>query len=308
MPSSPPAGRLTKSSNSPPAVCCFAKLRVPASFSLHSSRHRPARETDPNVPGCDYTSDKSEPGSLREGRYLDKPVVETVRTELMGLGSGTVSSTTGGQEMEEGMGMHQGNHCGASGKNGRERKKANREERETGKRQSVAEEDAGHWYSFVPEHGVLLPGEKLELRFTVLVSAPVPVHAGSRRAFSGNSGDRCDFPRRSRIGGQALHAPQAFKVPTHLHVPCGYWADVNMYRSGTGSMKDCKKTFRSQVRNTLFSFIGKFSVPRETFGLPRFVPKHRASCAEERASLIFVRCTTRDRSRAHLAARWLADG
>lgn len=159
-------------------------------------------------------------------------MVETCAVDegLRSLGSGTVVSVTRGAERREEVRMKDGEECEACDRGGREKVIANRGEKDLGRRQparrvgegrptgaGVVAEDAGLWYSFVPEHGVLVPGEKLEIRFTVLVSAQAFAHAGFRRAAAGNRRARCDRLRRGWVVELAL---RAFRVlATVVRVP-----------------------------------------------------------------------------------------
>lgn len=161
------------------------KKRVPAHFAVHSSRHPPATTSSPDKRKLAHGV--NEPRGPRVGAAGCEVRVGKGGGEVEGEGEGEKRSIavdgTVDWKTVEGSGVHRavGIEDGSSGdgrandddsSDARPQASAFSGVREDKEAASAAAESGG-WCSVDPENGTLLPGEKLELRFTALVRCAI---------------------------------------------------------------------------------------------------------------------------------------
>lgn len=159
------------------------KKRVPAHFAVHSSRHPPATTSSPDKRKLAHGV--NEPRGPRVGAAGCEVRVGKGGGEFEGEGENSSIAVDGTVDWKtvEGSGVHRavGIEDGSSGdgrandddsSDARPQASAFSGVREDKEAASAAAESGG-WCSVDPENGTLLPGEKLELRFTALVRCAI---------------------------------------------------------------------------------------------------------------------------------------
>ncbi|CAM9572248.1 unnamed protein product, partial [Ectocarpus fasciculatus] len=155
---------------------------VPATFSVHSSQHPAPKSSNPDRPRSPHGSDKLHNLEAEEDRKESDTEDDNVNDDLFGLASSCSAKESGeggGGGAAKGGGKQDDNSVGRETQPDEGEKEQPEGDGGTLSSASVgggkarptpaAVEDTGKWCSVSPEHGVLLSGERLEVKFTLLV-------------------------------------------------------------------------------------------------------------------------------------------
>ncbi|CAM9194753.1 unnamed protein product [Ectocarpus sp. 8 AP-2014] len=155
--------------------------RVPATFSVHSSQHPAPKKSSPDRPKPPHGSDKLHTPEAIEDHEESNTEEDKGNDDLFGSASSCSAEETG----EGGRGAARGGGKQDDNSGGKEilSDEGGKEQQEGGEGvfssvsvgggeatpAPAAVEDTSKWCSVSPEQGVLLPGERLEVKFTLLV-------------------------------------------------------------------------------------------------------------------------------------------
>ncbi|CAM9189144.1 unnamed protein product [Ectocarpus sp. 12 AP-2014] len=159
--------------------------RVPATFSVHSSQHPAPKSSSPGRPRFPHGSDKLHTLEAKEDHNESDTEEDKGNDDLFGPASSCSANDTG----EGGGGAARGEEKQDDNSGGEEIlseilwDEGGNEQEEVGEGAfssvsgggdeatpaPAAVEDTSKWCSVSPEQGVLLPGERLEVKFTLLV-------------------------------------------------------------------------------------------------------------------------------------------
>lgn len=150
---------------------------------MHSSQYPAPKSSSPDRPRSPHGSDKLHNLEGKEDHNESDTEEDKGNDDLLGPASSWPAKETreGGGEEARGGGRRDDNSVGKDiqpdegGKEQREAGKGPFSSASVGGGEATptpaAVEDTGKWCSVSPEHGVLLPGQRVEVKFTLLVSA-----------------------------------------------------------------------------------------------------------------------------------------